>query len=195
MVDLNKCRVSPAGNIITPKARLSFPNLFTAKPFEDGDDKKFFSTSILIPPGADITLLRQAAEKAAKEKFGENPKGKLKSPFLNAGDIASSSDFEGWTLIRTKSLSKPGVVAATGQNVVDESDVYAGRWAAISLRPYAYDHPKGGKGVSFDLQNVQLLDHDDPIGNSKPRAENEFEPVDMPENADGSKKSADSVFG
>lgn len=195
MTDLNKCRVAASGNIITAKCRMSFPNLFTAKPFEDGDDKKFFSLSLLIPGTADISLLKQAAEKCAKEKFGDKMPPKLKNPFLKAGDIASSAEFEGWTLIRTKTLAKPGVVDAAGKNVIDEADAYAGRWAVVSLRPYAYDHPKGGKGVSFDLQNVQLLDHDDPLGNSKPRAESEFEPVDVAENADGSKKPADSVFG
>jgi len=195
MIDFNKCRVAASGNIISPKCRLSFPKLFVAEEFEPGDGKKFFSASLLIPPSADLDLLLKATKQTAIEKFGEKLPPKLKSPFLKAEEVPSSADFEGWTLMRVKSKAKPGIVDASGKNIEDESDVYAGRWACVSLRPYAYDHPKGGKGVSFDLQNVQLLDHDEVLGRGHARAENEFEPVDMPASGDGSKKSADSVFG
>jgi hypothetical protein len=192
MIDFNKCRVSPAGNIITPKARLSFPVLFTAKKFNEAEEKAKFGASFLIPPGADLTLLKQAAEKAAKEKWGDTPPKGLKNPFLKAGDFESSSDFEGWTLIRATAITKPGLVDARGENVSEESETYPGRWCVASLRAFTWER-KTGKGVSFGLQNIQLLDHDEPLG-GRARAESEFEPVDVPAAADGKKESADSVF-
>jgi hypothetical protein len=189
MIDLNKCRVSKSGNIITPKLRLSFPQLFTAKA-APGSDKLKFSCSGLIPPTADISLLRKAAEECAKEKWGDKMPSKLKAPFLKAEDYEYEGYEAGWILIRPTSLTKPGIVDAAGNNVDEESQVYPGRWAVFSLRPFAYD-TNGNRGVSLGLQNVQLLDHDEPIG-GRARAEDEFEPVADPA---AGKQAADSVFG
>lgn len=192
MSDFTKCKVTASGNIISPKARISFPQVFTAKK-APGADKEKFSASFLLPPNHDITLLKQAAEKAAKEKWGDKLPAKLKSPFLKAEDFEYEGYEKGWVLIRATSLQKPGIVNAKAENVDEESEVYPGRWCIASLRPFAYEF-NGNRGVSFGLQNIQLLDHDDPIG-GRARAENEFEAVDVAENADGSKQSADSVFG
>ncbi len=175
MTDFTKCRVSAAGNIITPKARMSFPNVFVAKAFEEGQKAKF-GLSILIPPNADISLLKEAAAKVAKEKWGGKLPDKMKNPFLKAGEYDTTRDFEGWTLIRTTAVSKPGIVNAAGQNVTEESEVYPGRWCSASVRAFAWEM-KTGKGVSFGLQNIQLLDHDEPLGGHA-RAETEFAPVD-----------------
>lgn len=191
MTDFTKCRVSQAGNIITPKARLSFPQVFTAKA-APGSDKLKFSVSLLIPPTSDIGLLIDAVKKTAAEKWGDKLPAKLKSPFLKAEDFEYDGYEEGWVLLRATSLQKPGIVDATGQNCDEESQVYPGRWCVASLRPFAYD-TNGNRGVSFGLQNIQLLDHDDPIG-GRARAENEFEPVEVATGTDGKKKSADSVF-
>jgi hypothetical protein len=191
-VDLNKCRVSKSGNIITPKGRLSFPQLFVAKK-APGADKEKFGVSLLIPPTADLSLLVQAVKDCAKEKWGDKQPAKLKSPFLKAEDYDREGYEKGWILIRPTSITKPGVVDATGANVVDESQVYPGRWASLSLRPFAYD-TNGNRGVSLGMQNVQLLDHDEPIG-GRARAEDEFEPVGDVAAASGGAASADSVFG
>lgn len=192
MTDFTKCRVTASGNIVTPKARISFPQLFTAKA-PPGSDKAKFSVSLLIPANHDLSLLKQAAEKCAKEKWGDKLPAKLKNPFLKAEDFEYEGYEAGWTLLRATSMSKPGMVDAAANNVDEESQVYPGRWCVASLRPFAYD-TNGNRGVSFGLQNIQLLDHDDPIG-GRARAENEFEAVDVPASADGKKQSADSVFG
>lgn len=192
VTDHNACQLTKAGNIITPKARMSFPNLFVAKAFEAGDKPKY-NLSLLIPPGSDLSLLEKAAADAAGEEWGSTiPKG-LKSPFLDAGSKESTAQFEGWTLIRVSAISKPGIVGPSAKNVTDESEVYAGRWCVASLRPFCYEF-KGSKGVSFGLQNVQLLDHDEPIG-GRARAEDEFSPVPGAVAAVKGGASADAVFG
>lgn len=192
-MDLTKCRVAASGNIITAKGRLSFSNTLTEAK-EDKKGKLKFSTSFLLPPTADLTLLIDAVKKCAEDKWGAGklPKN-LKNPLLKASDYEYEGYEEGWVLIRPSSIQKPGIVNAAGQNVSDDSEVYPGRWAALSLRCFAYD-VDGNRGVAFGLQNVQLLDHDTNIA-GRTRAEDEFEAVDVPANADGSKKSADSVFG
>lgn len=193
-VDFKKCRVSEAGNIITPKCRMSFPQLLEPKaPPGNPDGKKKYNVSLLIPADADISILREAAEKVAKEKWGDKMPAKLKSPFLKAEEYEYEGYEKGMILLRPSSITKPGIVNAKGEAVAEENEIYPGRWCVASLRAFTYDN-SGNRGVSFGLQNIQLLDHDDPIG-GRARAETEFAPVDMPESADGTKKSADSVFG
>jgi len=215
MAEFNACRETSAGNIITPKARLSYPYLLDPNPKAKGKDGKLkYTVSILIPPTADISLLKKAAGAAANEEFGaEKVKelmelNKFNVPFLDAFEKSRSEknpagdpQFKGWTMLRASSLQKPGLVNAKAENVDDLSEVYPGRWACVSLRPNAYPPIDGGNyGVNFWLQNVQLLDHDTPLAGSAVRAEDEFAPVDTgegstTEDSSGEAASADSVFG
>lgn len=191
-IDLNKCRVSKSGNIITPKGRLSFCAQLLA-PKADKKGKLKFGTSLLIPPTANIDLLIEAAKKCATEKFGAELPKKLKSPFLKAEDYDYEGYEPGWILLRPTAIQKPGIVDANGSNVDEESQIYPGRWASLSLRPFAYD-TDGNRGVSFGLQNVQLLDNDTNIA-GRVSAEDEFEPVEAAADPAAGKKAADSVFG
>jgi hypothetical protein len=178
----NTCEITKAGNIKTPKCRMGFPTLFVPKT-PPGSDKAKFSISLVIPATADITLLKQAAAKAAKDKWGDKQPGKLKSPFLKAEECEGDKgphfppECNGWVVIRPTSLEKPGIVDATSANVNEPRAAYAGRWCRASLRAFAYD-TNGNKGVSFGLQNIQLLDDAEPWGGMRARAEDEFEPVD-----------------
>lgn len=191
-VDFKSCRTSKAGNIITPKCRISFPVLFEPKAQgKDGEGKKKYSVAVLIPPDCNLQLLKDDATRAAKEKWGEKMPANLKSPFLDAGKYEYEGYENGWTLIRSSSIQKPGVVDAKGQNIGDDStQVYAGRWACVSLRAFAYDN-SGNRGVSFGLQNIQLLDHDTPIAGGRPQAEDEFAPVPEVGGATATKTASD----
>jgi len=165
------CREPKSGsNIITPIGRLSFPHLFHAKAMgQDADSKKKFSLSMLIPPSCDLTLLKQICSETAAAKWGDKAGSmKLKTPFLDAGEFEYEGYEEGWTLIRASALTKPSVVHQKGADIIkltddDESEAYPGRWCIATLNAFAYD-TKGNKGVSFGLNNVFLLNHDDSFG-------------------------------
>lgn len=194
-IDFNTCRMTKAGNIVTPKARMGFPTLFTPRT-APGSDKAKFSISLVIPDKADLALLKKAAAEAAKAKWGDKLPAKMKSPFLKAAECEGDKgkhfpeELDAWTVLRPTSLQQPGIVDAQGHNVKDEKEVYSGRWCVASLRAFAYD-TNGNKGVSFGLQNVQILDHDEGWGGMRAKAEDEFEPVGAA--ADGG-KSGDSIF-
>lgn len=190
-IDFKTCRESKAGNIITPKCRMSFPVLLEPQyPPNMTTGKKRYSIALLIPEGCDLTLLKNEATKAAKEKWGDKIPANMKTPFLDAGKYEYNGYTAGATLLRPTTLNKPGLVNAKGENVTDEQEIYPGRWCVASLRAYAYD-VSGNRGVSFGLQNIQLLDHDEPLG-GRARAEDEFAPV---EGTDGAKPaSADGLF-
>lgn len=202
MTDMNTCRALASGNIMTCRGRLTFPALLKARanPNNPQADPKF-STGILIPPTSDISVLKKAAEDVAREKWGDRLPSKLRSPFLRAGDVEGNKgktypdELDDWILIRCNSTYGPDVIDATGLRVDEERDIYSGRWARLSVRGFAYDN-NGNRGVSFGLQNVQLLDHDSPLGGGRAKAEDEFEPVNVGSGStDTGSQTASSVFG
>ena len=219
MIDFNACRSSVDDNIITAKGRMDWPFLVEPNSKAKGKDGKLkYQLSLLFPPGTDLKLLKDAAGAAAIEAFGAEKVKELMGlnrfnvPFHDAFEKSRSEKNpagdewrKGWTLVRSASLMKPGVVGPNGVDIYADAEVdfgmmiYAGRWATASLKPNAYPPIDGGKhGVTFWLQNVQLLDHDDRIGGGGVRAEDEFSAVDTGETASDGKSegaSADSVFG
>ena len=177
------CELLATGNIRSPKGRLSYTFLLETNPKAKTKDGKLkYTTSLLLPPDCDLTLLKNAAIECAKEEFGEKLIDKktglplaLKTPFLK-GEEKVGPDFKGWTLLRLSAMTRPGIVDARGVSVTEPQDVYSGRWAFISMNPFAYD-VDGNKGVSFGMANVQVLDHDDPLA-GRPRPESEFVAVE-----------------
>lgn len=188
--DEKTCVALQTGNIRSPKGRLSYAYLLKPNPKskdKNGNVGTKYTTSLLIPPGCDLKLLKDAATECAREKWGEKAKTmNLKSPFLDAAE-KMGEEWKGYTLLRLSTPTKPGILNAKGDTVTEPQDVYSGRWAFISMRPFWYD-TDGNRGVAFGLGNVQVLDHDEPIG-GRPRAESEFTPV---EGVDGS--DAGNVF-
>ena len=195
-VDWKKCRVSKTGNILTPKCRITWPHLMIPQ-----DNKlnpgagKSYSLGILIPPGCDISLLKEDAKKAAIAKFGNNIPQNLRLPFQDP--IAKKlTDFAGWTYIvasTKESRGRPSCANSNGQAIeATPEEAYGGRWACVSVKAWAYDKA-GNRGVSFGLQSVQLLDHDEPIaGGGRINAEEEFAAVES--SSGGAASSSNDIF-
>lgn len=185
MSDINTAEMLASGNLRSPKGRLSYPALFTPRsnPQKPGDEPRF-STSILFPPTADLKAVRDEIKRAATEKWGNNIPPKFKTPLLKAEELYSKEgtvrtypeEFDGWIVVRCWTKRAPGIVDNTGKPITEEKEVYAGRWAALSLRCYAYS-AEGNFGCGLGLQNVQILDHDTPMAGGAARAEDEFAPV------------------
>lgn len=183
MSNLNACRKLASGNIATGKGRLIYPNLLAPSLMkgETDESKAKYGTSILLPKGTDVAALKEAIQEKLEDELGAKwREKKAKLPILKTEDypkLAAYAD-EFPVMLRASSKDKPGIVFANGSVCNDPEAVYGGRWAIISLRPFFYDHPTGGKGVSLGLQNVQLLDHADPMGSQRVRAEDEFAPIE-----------------
>lgn len=212
MVDFTTCAETKSGNIRTPKCRLSYVYLETPNPkakITTGNNagKIKYTVSLLVPKSSNIDLLKKAAEAVAIEEFGAEKfkglveAGKFNTPFLDAFKASRTEKnpsgderMQDFILIRTDSMTKPGILESNGQSIGDDySGVYAGRWAFVTLNASAYPSIDGGKpGVKFYLGNIQLLDHDERLGGGRPNAEDEFEPVNV---AGGEAASTDSVFG
>jgi len=157
-----------SGNIRTPRGRLYYPHLFekSAKRGET-DPKKFaWQTTILFPKGSDLTALEAAVKETLEEKFPAKVRAvsKIKTPFIKTADqprLADYADDYPIMLRLNAKQTRPDVVSPNGQVIytqeqAEPDEVYSGRWARVTVRPFGYD-VDGSKGVSLGLQNVQLL--------------------------------------
>lgn len=189
--------------VVTGKVRLSFPNLFKARAAEEGQDPKF-SVEILIPKSDTKTVAKiRAAQNAAagtdkgrkalgdtvptwgSDKFNRNKW----TDTLRDGDDPDENDGRDerkghWFMnIRSSEQYKPGVVDKDLQPVVDQSEVYGGVYARVSMSAYAFAI-QGNKGISFGLNSVQVLGYGDPLGAAREDAaevfNDEFEDEDAP---------------
>lgn len=171
-------------NVMTPKFRVSYPNVFKAKR-NDLNGKDEYSIVALFKKGEDLSALKKAVEDCLTEKLGADkskwPKN-LKSPFRDQGEREGSGYEAGATFINLKSSQKPGVVDANVQPIIDENEFYAGCYARATVRPYYYDQ-KGNKGIAFGLQNVQKVSEGEPLS-GRASATNEFAPVASTESND-----------
>jgi hypothetical protein len=178
--------------IVVGPGRLSFPNLLEPKVNDDGASR--FETTLLLPPDTDVSKLKKALEAVAIETFG--PKDKWPRGMRTPDDVirdCSEKNFagyeEGWSFIAAalpgtdrngKARPGPQILDAMKQEVTNASEVYAGRWAKLALRPYAYNNKS--KGVTLALVAVQLLKHDDRLGggvNAKSLFDEEAEDLDV----------------
>ena len=186
MAKHNEFVVMSSGNIRSAEGRLAYVNLFTPTVMKGEADtsKAKYQCSIVFPKGTDVTAIAQAIEAVAVEKFGTNyaKKHKVRKPFLNTEDYPKigldPAEFP--FFVRVSSKDRPQIVDARMNNVGPDKaeQVYSGRWAFVSLRPFAWEHSTGGKGISLGLQNVQVLRDDEPLGGGRTSADREFEPVE-----------------
>lgn len=188
MSALNIAKRLESGNFLTPRGRMLYPALYepTLPKGETDKEKAKYQATLLIPVGADIDVMKAAYKELVEENVPETKRKttKIKSPFLKTEDQPRFEDMaeEFPWMIRCQAKFKPDVVTPKGDRTVGEDEeadeVYGGRWARFSVRPYFWKHPTGGQGVSFGLQNVQLLDHDDPIAGGRVKGTDEFEPAE-----------------
>lgn len=197
---LNKCEATKSGNVITAEGRMCYVSFFepSLPAGETDKEKAKYQGTLAFPKGTDLSVLAAAVEACAVEKFGADYKKKerVKKPFLKVEDHPKMgldpAEFE--VFIRCSSKDRPQIVDAKMASIGEDRmrDVYSGRWGRYSVRPYAYDHKTGGKGVSLGLQNVQVLRDDEPLGGSRPRAEDDFEPAEIGGSTAGG--STDNLF-
>lgn len=172
-----------AGTIVrTPEVRLAFPALFEPKPrSKDKPDVKTFQAVLLIPPSVKKELFTNAIKAAMIEKWGKViPLPASKNPLRDCAEKPGLAGYEaGWTYINTHSKFKPGVVDRLLVPVTDPSKVYPGMWVKAHINAFVWDHPTGGKGVSFGLNAIQLVRDDERL-DGRVDATALFEPLDAP---------------
>lgn len=165
--------------IITPKFRAAFVQLWEPKAVMEGQDPKY-SVVMLFPKSTNLSELKRITTEAIRDKWGDNKPRGLKTPFKDGDAVDENGDllyayegYAGMIVCSTTSKYPVGIVNSRRQLITDRSTVYSGCWGRARIRAIAYDLPQS-KGVSFALINFQKLEDDEPFGGGI-NAEDDFD--------------------
>ena len=154
-----------ANEIIIP-ARLSYANIWEARQSMEGD-KMQYSCCLLIPKTDTATIQRiqklmaKIENEAVARKWGGKKPASYAHPLLRDGDTdptkGGDSNYAGCYFINAKANADhpPKILDARCNPVMDRDEVYSGCYANVKVSIYAYNNPKGGKGISAGLVAVQ----------------------------------------
>ncbi len=164
--------------VVTPEMRTSYLNVFEARAARTGD-KPSRSTVLLISKkhrNADqlISRLKKANKAALEKKFGGKLPKKWHNPIKDGDndqhlspamlEDENRSTYEGMWVINVKSYERFPIVDEDGDDILDSSEFKSGDYARCSFNAGAYDHPEGGKGVSYWFNSIQKLRDGEPLG-------------------------------
>ena len=142
-----------------------------------------YSVSLIIPKSDTVTVEKiRAAIQAAYDEGQSKLKGgsrvvpaleDLKTP-LRDGDRERKGDeaYANAWFINANSTTKPGVVDADRNPILDSSELYSGIIGRASISFYAFNS-NGNRGIACGLNNLQKLSDGTPLGGHS-RAEDDF---------------------
>lgn len=164
--------------VLTPKFRVSFPEVFEAKAFDENSKPKY-SVTMLFEEGADLSEIEAIIEEAIVEKFGKNVPKNLIRPIMDQGEKEYDGYEAGSMFARASSNSRPGVVDGAKVRITDPEQLYAGCYARATVTAYAYGGAgsKFKPGVALGLGNVQKLAEGEPLG-GRTSPEEDFDAVE-----------------
>ena len=187
--------------ILTPVARLSFPQLWTAKSFEGGQSQ--FSATLLFDEKAQQTpefaAMVAAATEVKNAKFGAKYVGELRNPFRKGelktrpeankdGSVAYMDGYgPGIVFVRVSSGEEypPTIYDPIKAEILaphDRKAIYAGSYCVAVVQAIAYD--KGGnKGVKFGFSCLQKVADGQSFGGGGTGAELLPDTVALPDGA------------
>jgi len=170
-----------ATKLMLKNVRLSYANLF--EPRENQSGHLRYSTALLIPKDhPQVKAIKAAINDEGETKFGKKWASMVKKnglPLHDADEDGKADDnveYEGNYYINTSSKRKPQVVDRQVQPILDESEIWSGCFCNVSIAVFAFEVPEN-KGVSFGLNNVQLVKEGDRLGGAA-NADEEFEQVE-----------------
>lgn len=180
---------------MTPKFRVSYPNVFKAKADFDGQEARF-SIVMLFDKATDISTMKQLAQAVAAEKWGVDQKKwpkNLRSPFRDGDEAKPGVDgYVNAIFVRASSKGRPGLVDANKVQIINQEEFYAGCYARATVNAYAYDRA-GNCGVAFGLQNIQKLEEGEPFS-GRTKAEDDFDAISGPDTPVSGPKTTGGMF-
>ena len=166
--------------VITGKdTRWSYANVWQPKSINGGTPK--YSVSLIIPKSDTVTLgkIKAAIEAAYKEgeaKLKGNGRSvpalaAIKTP-LRDGDAErpDDEDYANSNFVNSNSTTKPGIVDADRNEIIDSSEVYSGVYGRASINFYAFNS-NGNRGIACGLNNLQKIRDGEPLGGHASAAE------------------------
>lgn len=152
------------GALLISNCVISYPHLFTARragrPGQETGEPRY-SANFILPldlDQEDQQLLSDTVNAAIVSVFPAGPPPGLKMPWKEAADADES--LRGRICIAASSTQDqpPGVFTQTGPMAAEQqSQLFAGCIVNAHVRVYAYT--RGSNGVTFGLNDVQLVDN------------------------------------
>lgn len=169
--------------------RFSYVHVFEPWKAKESDPARYCAT-LLIPKSDTKTInqvkecIKTAYEKAVTEKWGSKRPAKWHNPLQDGDqpkdDGESRGDaYKGCYFINAKSSTRPGVVNAARQPIVDSEEFYSGCYGYASINFSGFIN-SGNMGVSCFLNNVMKTKDGDALGSGKSSAEDDFAGIDLP---------------
>lgn len=162
--------------------RLSFPDLFTPRGFNGGEEK--FSAVFLIEKGSALDKeVRAAILAKAKEKWGAKGEQIVRSIQGNPnkfcyqdGDTKAYDGYAGMMALKANNKVRPLVLDVDRSPLVQaDGKPYAGCYVNASVEFFTYDN--SGNGISASLRGVQFLRDGDAFGGGSAASEDEFDDI------------------
>ena len=170
---MSKNYVNPCKVITGVDTRWSYANVWEPKSINGGTPK--YSVSLIIPKSDTKTVEKiRAAIKAAYEEGESKLKGNGRA--VPALEAIKTPLRDGDFFVNANSATKPGIVDADCQHILERSEVYSGVYGRASINFYAFNS-NGNKGIACGLNNLQKIRDGEPLG-GKPRAEDDFATAD-----------------
>lgn len=158
-----------AKSLRTPRARLSFPHLFTPRANDQGVEK--YSVSLVFDRAAQQTAEFKALVAASREalagKFGTKAvlgQG-YKSPFRQGSEkahLGAPYDEPGAVFVGATSMRRVQCFDQACTPIMNHEELYPGCYVYASVVLFAYDKA-GNKGVSFGLRGIQKVADGEPL--------------------------------
>lgn len=158
--------------VVTGVVRLSYAHIWQPQSFNGGTPK--YSVSIIIPKSNRTTIekIERAIAAAYREGSGKlkgsgrsvPPLSALKTP-LRDGDLERPDDeaYANAFFLNATSNRAPQIVDLDRREINDESEVYSGVYARVSLNFYAFS-VNGNRGIAAGLNNIQKVRDGEPLG-------------------------------
>ena len=166
--------------VVTGKVRLSYCHVWEPHTSFEGQEAKY-SVVVVVPKSDKVTVKKiMAAQAAALEQLKAKNGGKVPKGWKNTihdgdedADLEKNPEYEGCIYFNASSKTKPGVVDRDLNAILDQSEVYSGCYARVSLNAFAFNVPTA-KGVSFGLNHIQKLSDGEPLSGMS-KAEDDFD--------------------
>ena len=148
--------------VIIP-CRLSYANIWEPKQVNGTGDPKY-SCCLLIKKSDTNALaaIRKAIEAiktdpASLAKWGGKLPPKLKEPLRDGDEEKDDENYAGCYFLNANASEnrRPKIIDRACNDVLDQDEVYSGCYANVKVSIYAYNNPKGGKGISAGLVAIQ----------------------------------------
>lgn len=186
--------------ILLKKVRLSFPQLFTPRAFQAGQDPRFEASFILDPANKDhaeqIAAIKAEIVRLAGEAFGGPTKipRDLKTCLVD-GNTKDYAGYKDMLVLTSHNKVRPTVVNRQKAPVAegDPQAPYAGCYVNATVNLWVQNN-QFGKRVNASLRAVQFYDDGEAFGRGPVDADSEFEAIGDEPGAPSSAGAADFLF-